>query len=404
MNSTSGKKPTPVSIDERKAVKLVMEMMAIPGKCCEELAISTFIQKKLLDAGIPASAIAIDRAHKLSPYGGQIGNLIVKIPGTQPGPRRLLMGHMDTVPLCVGSEPVLRRDKIVSKNSQTALGGDNRAGASIVLTAILEILKQKLPHPPLTLFWPVQEEIGLQGARYVALNKLGKPKLCFNWDGGDARFTTIGATGGFEIRIEIEGIASHAGGHPEDGVNAIAIASLAIADLVQNGWHGLILKEGHRGTSNIGVINGGDATNVVTDNVRIRAEARAHDSRFRNRIVKEIQQAFQRAVKLLKNAAGKTGKLHFQADLKYESFQLSSDEPCVQSALQAVKKCGNEPELRISNGGLDANWTTALGLPTVTLGAGQHEIHTTAEWLDVPSYLKGCQIALLLATAGELDG
>ncbi|MDA0833725.1 MAG: M20/M25/M40 family metallo-hydrolase [Planctomycetota bacterium] len=401
MTSSTTASLTTFTFNERKAVERVIDMIAIAGKSCEEKAIADFIEQKLLAAGVPASAIVYDRAHKLSSYGGNVGNLIVKLPGTKPGPRRMLMGHIDTVPLCVGAQPVQRGNKIVSKSPSTALGGDNRAGAAIVLTAILEILKQKLPHPPLTLFWPVQEEIGLLGAKHVALNKLGKPKLCFNWDGGDAQITCIGATGGYELFIEIEGIASHAGGHPEAGVNAISIASLAIADLVKNGWHGLVLKNGLRGTSNIGVIQGGDATNVVTSKVSLRGEARSHDRKFRSRIVKEIQQAFQRAVKQLKNSSGKTGKLTFSAELKYDSFQLSTDEPCVQSAIAAVKKCGLNPELRISNGGLDANWTSALGLPTVTLGAGQHDIHTTAEWLDVPSFLKGCQIGLLIATASE---
>ena len=48
-------------------------------------------------------------------------------------------------------------------------------------------------------------------------------------------------------------------------------------------------KGGHSGTSNVGVIHGGEATNVVTDHVEIRAEARSHDPKFRERIVREIE-------------------------------------------------------------------------------------------------------------------
>ena len=60
---------------------------------------------------------------------------------------------------------------------------------------------------------------------------LGKPRLAFNWDGGAPDKLTIGATGGYRILFEIDGIASHAGGAPEWGVSAIAIAALAIADM-----------------------------------------------------------------------------------------------------------------------------------------------------------------------------
>ena len=97
--------------------------------------------------------------------------------------------------------------------------------------------------------------MGLWGARTVKASDLGKPKLAFNFDGGDVDKLTIGATGGERLDITIEGIPSHAGVAPEQGVSAIAIASLAIASLHQEGWHGLVQKGSKRGTSNIGVIN-----------------------------------------------------------------------------------------------------------------------------------------------------
>ena len=73
----------------------------------------------------------------------------------------------------------------------------------------------------------------------------------------------------------------------------------------------------------------------------------------------------------------------------------------VQAASAAVRACGLEPEPRIINGGLDANWLTARGLPTVTLGCGQAGIHTVNETLDVDEYLQACRIGLLLATGAE---
>jgi tripeptide aminopeptidase len=384
--------------DEKAAVERVTEMMAIPGKSCEEGRIAEYIRRRLRDAGLPEAAIIDDGANKRSPVGGEVGNVIVKLPGTVRGPRRLLMGHIDTVPLCVGCQPVRKGDYISSKDPTTALGGDNRAGAAVALTAVLEILRQDLPHPPLTLFWPVQEEIGLYGARFVSKGKLGNPKLCFNWDGRDPELIVVGATGDYAITVEIEGIASHAGGHPEQGVNAITVASRAIADLHENGWHGLILKGRNAGTSNVGIVRAGDATNVVTPKLSLRAEARSHDPKFRRRIVDEYRKAFQRAVKAVKNDAGKTGSMKFDADLKYEAFRLEDSEPVVQHALRAVELAGLEPGTRISNGGLDANWLCAHGFPTATLGCGQEAIHTSNEKLHLPSFLHACRIGLLLAT------
>jgi tripeptide aminopeptidase len=397
-------KPTPAAlphVSKKAALELVTKMMAIPGKSCQEKQVVEFIKGQLIEAGVEAKAIQIDSVQKQSPAGGEVGNLIVKLKGTKKGPRRLLMAHVDTVPLCVGSRPVRRGDVIEAKDDHTALGADNRAGASVVLTAILEILKQRLDHPPLTLFWPVQEEIGLLGARHVKLSHLGNPKLCFNWDGGMSEVVVIGATGAYDIDIEIEGLASHAGVHPERGISAIAIAGHAISDLARNGWHGLVVKGKNTGTSNIGYVQAGEATNVVTPHLTLRAEARSHDPEFRKQIVQEFQAAFERAARAVKNDVGKTGSVKFQADLKYESFKLAEKEPVVQAAVKAVKALGLPAELKISNGGLDANWLSARGLPTVTLGCGQQDVHTVNESLHIERYQNACQIALWLATDSQ---
>ena len=386
------------AVDTRQALDRVLQLIAIRGKSCEESGVVEYIKAELRKAGVPDSAVVTDNAHKKSPVGGSTGNLIVQLPGTQRGPRRLFMAHLDTVPLCVGSRPVLKGRTISSADPNTALGGDDRAGASVVLTTLLEVLRQNLPHPPLTFFWPIQEEIGLFGARFVSLPKLGNPRLCFNWDGGGAANACIGATGSYDLEIEIAGIASHAGVHPEGGVSAIAIAGLAIADLQENGWHGLIVKGKKTGTSNLGYIGGGEATNVVTPDVRLRGEVRSHDREFRKRLVEEFRKAFERAAKRVVNDAGRTGTVRFSADLKYESFRLDESEPSVQEVLRAVKSVGLDPAVRISNGGLDANWLSARGLPTVTLGCGQNDVHTVNETLNVDDYLNACRIGVALAS------
>ncbi|MBW8885461.1 MAG: M20/M25/M40 family metallo-hydrolase, partial [Planctomycetia bacterium] len=285
-----------------------------------------------------------------------------------------------------------------SANPTTGLGGDNRSGCATILSAAVEILEHKLPHPPLTFCWFVQEEIGLQGARFVQKSLLGKPAMCFNWDGGACEKITIGATGGYRMVIEVEGLASHAGVYPERGVSAIAIAALAVADLTREGWHGLIQKGSRRGTSNVGYIHGGEATNVVTDLVTLKAEARSHDPKFRGQIVQAIERAFKNAAKEIKSSEGKRGGVRIDGRLDYESFCLDSKDECVQLAEAAVAAVDREPVQAISNGGLDANWLNAHGIPTVTLGCGQMNIHTASEMLDLAAFRDACRIALALAT------
>ena len=72
----------------------------------------------------------------------------------------------------------MRKGKlVVSADKKTGLGADDRAGAAVVLSAVMEILRGKRPHPPLTFLWTIEEEVGLFGARFVQLAKLGKPQL-----------------------------------------------------------------------------------------------------------------------------------------------------------------------------------------------------------------------------------
>ncbi len=387
--------------NQKRAFQMVMELMAIRGTSGHEKGVADYITKKLRAAGAPAAAIRHDNAHKRTPLAGEVGNLIFQLPGTVRAPRRLLMAHMDTVPICVGAKPVRRGHVVRSADPSTGLGADDRSGVAVVLNTALEILEHKLPHPPLTFFWPIQEEVGLHGAHHVQLPLLGKPQLAFNWDGGAAEKVTVAATGGYRLQIEIDGLAAHAGAAPEQGISAIAIASLAIADLVRDGWHGLIQKGSATGTSNVGFIHGGEATNVVTDRVELKAEARSHDKDFRKKIVATIEQAFAKAAKEVRNASGAHGKVQFHGRQDYEAFRLAADEPAVVAAEQAVRAAGLEPQRAVSNGGLDANWMTAHGIPTVTLGCGQSQIHTTSEYLDIAAFEKACSIALDLATQIE---
>ena len=387
-----------VQIHEQRAIGRVMDLIAIPGGSGTEQDVSAWICQQLRGAGVPVSAIETDRAHKKSPAGGTTGNLIVRLKGTKKGPRRLLMAHMDTVPLAVGAKPVREGDWIRPASATTALGGDNRAGCAVVLTALLEVLSQGLDYPPLTLLFTVQEETGLRGARWLTASKLGRPALCFNWDGRDPAALIIGAVGASNLTIEIDGIASHAGAHPEDGVNAAVVSSLAIAQLQKSGWHGQIRRGRQRGTSNLGVVRGGAATNVVMPLVQLEAEARSHDSEFRAQIVAAWRAAFEAASSAVSNAAGVTGVLRFSEEVRYEPFRMPADSACVESAAAAVRTVGLKPATQICDGGLDANWMAEHGFPAVTLGCGQHDIHTVRERLCISEYLQGCRVATLLAS------
>jgi len=80
---------------------------------------------------------------------------------------------------------------------------------------------------------------------------------------------------------------------------------------------------------------------------------------------------------------------------------VPEDHPAVRHALEASRAAGFKPVTRTSNGGLDANWLVRRGIPTVTFGAGQNNIHSIGEWVDLEEYRKGCRFAIALAVVGS---
>src|SRR5262249_58626261 len=127
-----------------------------------------------------------------------------------------------------------------------------------------------------TLLFTVREESGLFGARHLRPSELGGARMGFNYDGGWASDVVIGAVGSDRWEVEIFGRASHAGGAPERGISATMILAEALAAIRAGGWFGKVVKGERNGTSNVGPVCGasggpaGDATNVVTDYVRVR--------------------------------------------------------------------------------------------------------------------------------------
>ncbi len=390
-------------LDVKAAEEHLMRFLAVEGVTGEEAAIAAAVSDELVKVGVPASAIRFDTVHKRIPLPTQTGNLLVDLPGTRPGPRLIFSTHLDTVPLCSGAKPRREGDHIVSDGT-TALGGDNRTGCAMLVTLVETLIKHKLPHPPITLLLTVREESGLHGARELDPADLGGAAMCFNVDSKLASDLIIGAVGQENWQVEIKGKASHAGVAPEKGISATLVASIALAEANRAGWFGKVVKPDGNGTSNVGIFGGkdgkaaGDATNVVTDYALIIGEARSPDIAFAKKIVEGYRAAFAKAQSEVKDANGDMAEVNFQSKPSYPSFKLEEDTPAVKHAMRAVESLGMKPTTSFSNGGLDANWLVKHGVPTVTIGAGQYEIHTLKEYVDLPEFLQGCRLAVALAT------
>ncbi len=390
-------------VDVAAAEVHLMHLLSVEGVTGKEKNIAEAVSAALQKAGVPASAIRYDDANTRIPVPTETGNLIVDLPGTRPGPRLLFSTHLDTVPLCAGAKPRREGDRIVSDGT-TALGGDDRTGCAVLVVVAETLLKHNLPHPPITLLFTVREESGLHGARELDPKELGGAVMCINVDGQAPADLIIGAVGQENWEVEITGKASHAGVAPEKGISATMVGALGLAEARREGWFGKVQKPNGFGSSNIGIFGGkdgvaaGDATNVVTDYAYLKGEARSPDAAFAVAIGDGYRAAFAKAQAEVKDHEGDTAKVKFTQTTAYPPFKLEESAPVVKRATRALQALGITPNLVFSNGGLDANWLDKHGVPTVTIAAGQAEIHTVKEYVNLPEFAMGCRIAVLLAT------
>jgi tripeptide aminopeptidase len=395
-----------IPLDVAAAEDHLMRFLSVEGVTGQEASIAAAVCDALKKVGVPESAIRFDNANERIPLPTETGNLIVTLPGTRPGPRLLFSTHLDTVPLCAGAKPRREGDRIVSDGT-TALGGDARTGVAVLVVVAETLIRNGLPHPPITLLFTVREESGLHGARELNPEDLGGAAMCINVDGQMASDLIIGAVGQENWEVEITGRASHAGVAPEKGISATMVGAIALAQARRAGWFGKVVKSDGRGTSNVGIFGGkdnkpaGDATNVVTDYAFIKGEARSPESAFATKIAKGYEEAFAKAQSEVTDDAGDTAEVKFSHVTSYPPFELGKDTAIVRRATKALQALGIEPVYVFSNGGLDANWLDKHGVPTITIGSGQAEIHTIKEYVNLREFEKGCRIGVLMATLDD---
>jgi len=385
-----------MKINKETAIETLMDLLAAQGPSGGEGPVAELVKKQLLAAGAKPAWFSFKGKSRL-PKHFEIGNLIVKIPGTIKGPRIMFSAHLDTVPICQGVVPI-RKGNTVTPKGKTGLGGDNRASVAAVVTMAQTVLQNDLPRPPITLLFTVGEENGLHGAKAFEPSDGGHPAMCFNLDGSGERGGVIGALGAIRWRAEIHGKSVHAAVNPEGGVSAAIIAANAIAEAKTKGYFGRIEKGAVKGTANVGSLHGGEADNQVMDSLTVTGECRSHSPASLAKISKVWKTAFEKAATGLKNSAGECGSVDFITENDYRAFKLKKSGLVVQRFLKAAPLAGREAYTQVINAGLDANILNENGIPTLTFDAGNHHAHDLNEYVHIPRYLQACTLATVLAT------
>lgn len=349
-------------VNAKRMVEEFFELVRIDSVSGKERKIADLLKEKLVALGLKVFEDGAGRK-----VGSDTGNIIGRMPGSASGPVLMLCSHMDTVEPGRGIKPRIEGGVIRSAGN-TVLGADDKAGIVTILEVLRVLQKQSINHSGLEVVFTIWEEGGLFGAKNLDYDLLSaKIGLVLDSDGPPGTIITR-APSQDRIGATIKGRAAHAGINPEDGINAIQVASHAIAQIKLG-------RIDHETTSNIGIITGGKATNIVPDSTTLDGETRSLDAWKREaqtvamcRSIRETAEKFGAGVDIV-------------TETLYQDFNLSKGSPPVRLAIEAACKLGLAASLEKTGGGSDANIFNSRGIETAVLGIGMKKVHTTEEYI-----------------------
>jgi tripeptide aminopeptidase len=284
---------------------------------------------------------------------------------------------MDTVEPGGQVEPVLR-DGVFYSAGDTVLGADDKAGIAELIEALEVVCEQGIAHGPIEVVVAIAEEIGLIGAKHLDYGRL-KSRRGFALDTKGVDQMVLRAPGANRLKVEITGLAAHAGLAPELGISAIQTAALALGRM-QLG------RLDHETTANIGRIEGGVASNIVPQKVLLEGEARSHDPQKLQAQTEHMLACFEEAAdNMACEIDGKWMRPVIIVEVKadFPSMAVAEDAPVVKLAKSAAAAVGHDLSVRLGGGGSDANIFNGHGIEMIILATGMEGVHTHDESVAV---------------------
>ncbi len=319
--------------------------------------------------------------------GSDTGNLVAKFKGNVAVPPLLINAHMDTVEPGKGIK-ALFKNGIFTSDGSTILGADDKSSIAVILESLRVLKESELQHGPIDLVLTICEEIGLLGAKHFD-SSLIDAKFGYALDATDVNGIIVRAPAANKFEFKIHGKDSHAGAAPEKGINAILLASKAIAGLEM----GRIDVET---TCNIGIIEGGIATNIVPNLVTVKGEVRSHDTDKLTKVTDNIVSSFKDVVESSSKMDSKDNlpRLEMSIENDFPRTDIPEDHPVVEMAVQAGKNLGRKIVCKASGGGADANIFFKTGIITGVLGTGMRNMHSVRENVELDSMVKATELLI----------
>ena len=359
---------------EKSVIEYFINLVQIDSESKNEKATAERLVEDLKELG---AEYKIDNANEKT--GGNIGNLYAYFPGKISKKPILFCSHMDTVKPGNGIKPQVKGDKIVSDGT-TILGSDDKSGIAEILWAIKELKEANEETAPVEVLFTISEEIGLLGAKYLDYSMI-KSEIGYALDSHHVGQISIGAPSANRMKYIVRGKESHAGVAPEKGINAIRVASEAIAAMPLG-------RIDHETTCNVGYISGGKATNIIPNEVIIKAEVRSHDPKKLKEVTDKMTNALLEAAAKFE-IDGYKAAVEIDLDEEYQAFRLSEDDETIRLAEIAAENIGIAYKGEVGGGGSDVNIFNQNGLKMAVAGSGMDKVHTVDECIAISELENG---------------
>ncbi len=349
-------------INNERLVKNFVDMVQIDSETKNEYEMQQYLVKYLTDLGFD---VKTDKAGEK--FGSNANNVIAVKKGE--GEPIILSAHMDTVTPGNGVEVQIDGD-IISSKGDTILGGDDKGGIATILEAVETMIENNESHPTIEIVFTVGEEGGLNGSKYLDYSLVSAKKAVIFDTGGTIGTIITKAPGQNVLNITMNGKPAHAGVEPEAGISAIYVASHAISRMN-------LFRIDEETTSNVGIINGGVATNIITPEVNIIAEVRSLDE-------SKLEAQTKHLVDVLESTA-KEFNTTVDIDIRkaYNPFKIDDSSEFLNSYASAMKDCDVEPIITSTGGGSDANNFNENGIEAINVSINMCKVHTTDEYIAI---------------------
>lgn len=378
-----------MKINEKRLVNTFLELIKIDSESFNEKAMQEFMAARLKELGC---TVYVDNAGKKYDTNAK-GNVIGVLPGTVKSKPIILSSHIDTVVPGKGIKAVVKKNRITSDGT-TILGADDKAGVAIILEVLRTLKEQNEPYPPVEAVFTLTEENGMQGSKNLDYKKL-KGREGIILDNEELTDLLVQGPAVNTIEVRIKGLAAHAGVCPEKGISALEVAAYAMSIMKL----GRIDKET---VANFGVVQGGQVTNVVMDDLYLKGEARSLSDAKLAKQTAHMKACFEKAVKrFTKKIDGKVCKpeVKFIATQRYPAVNVPKNHPMVKVIIAAAKEQGVAMRAMASGGGCDANILSGFGFTLPNLGVGCRGCHTLKESLELDEFYKAFKITLAAVLA-----